>query len=315
MAESSNILRIGTRGSVLARAQTMRVVAALRAIYGGALRSEERVFVTQGDRVVDRPLPELGGKGLFTAELDAALQHGEIDAAVHSLKDLPVEADAADGALVLGAVCERDAVHDVLISSAVRRLEDLPEGATVGTSSLRRRAQLLVLRPDLTVAPIRGNIDTRIRKIDEGLYAATALAACGLDRLGISARAAQTLDLNVMLPAPGQGAVAVQCRRDDVRTRELLARLDDVQTRREVFAERAFLRGLGGGCSLPVAAYACSEGDSIRLHGRVCAEHARDVLDEIDVGDDPLVLGERLAQRILARGGQALLVPPRSAEK
>jgi len=307
MAESSNVLRIGTRGSALARAQTTRVVAMLRAEYGGALHIEERVFATQGDRVVDRPLPEIGGKGLFTAELDAALQRGEIDAAVHSLKDLPVEADAADGVLVLGAICARDAVHDVLISSNERTLEDLPERAVVGTSSLRRRAQLLAARPDLTIAPIRGNIDTRIRKVDEGLFAATVLAACGPDRLGISARAAQALDLNVMLPAPGQAAVAVQCRRDDACTREVLACLDDARTRREVFAERAFLRGLGGGCSLPVAAYARSEGGSIRLHGRVCAVRASDVLDEIDVGDDPLVLGEHLARRILARGAHALL--------
>ena len=305
------ILRVGGRGSALARAQPARVIAALRVAHGESLRIEEHVFVTQGDRVLDRALPEIGGKGLFTAELDEALRRGEIDLAVHSLKDLPVDADSNDGALVLGAVCARDAVHDVLISTQGITLAMLPAGARVGTSSLRRRAQMLVLRPDLQIAPIRGNVDTRIRRIDEGAYQATVLAACGLDRLALSARASEVLSLDVMLPAPGQGAIAVQCRADDKTMRERLAYIDDMRTRREVIAERAFLRGFGGGCSLPVAAYACSDGDGdgavIMLRGRVCASNARDVLDEIGEGVEPIEIGLRMAQRMLARGARDLL--------
>ena len=252
MAAILNTLTIGTRGSALARWQTDWVQARLQAAWPD-LHCDLRLFQTSGDKILDRPLPEIGGKGLFTEELENALRSGEIDLAVHSLKDLPID-DAAG--LTVGAIGEREDPRDVLISRQYFTLAHLPRGARVGTSSLRRAAQLLAARPDLKILSLRGNVDTRLRKAMQGEYDAIVLAAAGVLRLGFESHIAEYLSFDVMLPAPGQGAVAVQCRADDHRTIDLLRPIDHTLTRSAVTAERAFLNGLGGGCSAPVAAYA-----------------------------------------------------------
>src|SRR5215211_5526977 len=234
-------LNFATRSSALARWQTAHVIRLLQNTWP-TLECSEHIITTTGDRVLDRPLPEIGGKGLFTAELEEALLSGEVDAAVHSLKDLPVEEPPG---IVIGAIPEREAAYDVLVSAEAWTLPNLPEGARVGTCSLRRTAQLLARRPDLTILPLRGNVDTRLRKVLNGEYDAIVLAAAGLTRLGLEAHITETLPLDMMLPAPGQGALAVQCRADDEETLRLLTAIHDPLTYAAVSAERAFLSGLG----------------------------------------------------------------------
>ncbi|HZN69714.1 MAG TPA: hydroxymethylbilane synthase, partial [Tepidisphaeraceae bacterium] len=211
-----------------------------------------------GDRIADRPLNDVGGKGLFTKELEQALLAGEIDFAVHSYKDVPVTMPLVEqGNLVVAAVPAREDVGDVLVSLKAKRLEDLPQGARLGTSSLRRRCQALSVRPDLTVLPVRGNIDTRLRKLRDGEYDAILLAAAGLRRAGLFDGSHMSfMDLDAMLPAPGQGALALQCRRDDVTTRSLLVALDDERTSECVAVERAVVSALQGDCHSPIAALA-----------------------------------------------------------
>lgn len=246
-------LRLATRGSALALAQSGHVADAVRAASG---RDVTLVVVkTRGDQVQDRPLAEVGGKGLFTKEIEEVLLAGDADFAVHSMKDMPGE--MPDG-LVLGAVPRREDPRDVLVGA---RLADLPHGAIVGTGSLRRRLQLLARRPDLDVRGLRGNVDTRIRKCRDGEYAAVVLAAAGLNRLGRADEAAEALPVDVMIPAPAQGALAIQCRYDDGATRLALSSLHDFQTAACVAAERAFLIALSGGCSVPAACHARLIGD------------------------------------------------------
>lgn len=269
-------------------------------------------FVTEGDRTLDKPLPEIGGKGLFTAELEASLLDGRIDLAVHSLKDLPTDDPAG---LTVGATTERADVRDAWICPAGHTLAELPPGATVGTSSLRRGGQLLRLRPDLVIRSIRGNVETRIRKVHEGDYDAGVLALAGLERLEIADRAASILDLDTMLPAPGQAALGVQVRSDDADVLGHVAALDHAETRASVTAERSFLAGLGGGCSAPIAAYAWVEGGRLMIRTRVVStDGARTI--EIDADGpfdlaDPAVCGAGLgldvANRALADGALALL--------
>lgn len=297
-------VRIGTRTSQLALWQTNYVKQQLQS-HWPYLECRLETFVTKGDKTLDKPLPEIGGKGLFTAELEAALLDGRIDLAVHSLKDLPV--DDAPG-LTLGAISSRADVRDVLVTREPgRTLGNLPMGAIVGTSSLRRRAQLLHARPDLDIRPIRGNVDTRLRKVHEGEYDAAVLAAAGLTRLGLDEHIAQFLPLDVMLPAPGQGALAIQCRADDADTLTLLAPLNDEDTRACVLAERAFLDALGSGCSLPVGAYATMQSDEIMLTGLVGAVDGSRVIEVIGNGRDPQQLGAELAEKALAQGAAELL--------
>jgi hydroxymethylbilane synthase len=254
---------IGTRQSKLALWQANFIGALLqRQIPGFQYRLE--TFVTTGDRTLDRPLPEIGGKGLFTQELEAALHNGSIDLVVHSLKDLPVE--PAEG-LQIAAMPEREDARDVLIAGASWTLQSLPREARVGTSSLRRAAQLLHIRPDLKLLPIRGNVDTRIRKALDGEYDAVVLAAAGVYRLGLGQHVRAVLEFDQMLPAPGQGALAVQCRAEDPLMRSLLGVVDHLPTRLAVTAERAFLQGLGGGCSAPVAAYAQMVENRLQMEG------------------------------------------------
>lgn len=299
-------LTFATRPSALARWQTQWVIHALQALHPN-LECEEKIITTQGDKILDKPLPEIGGKGLFTQELESELLSGAVHCAVHSLKDLPVDNPAG---LTIGCIPARAEVRDALISRASLRLAELPPNASIGTSSLRRAAQLLSLRPDLRLLPLRGNVDTRVRKALDGQYDSIILAGAGLTRLGLDSHVTEWLSLDVMLPAPGQGALAVQCRADDATTLELLSALEDVSTRKCVTAERAFLQGLGGGCAVPVAAYAevVSEQSSvISLTGLVISEDGKKVVKVTGEGHDALELGKALAQQAIQNGADEIL--------
>jgi hydroxymethylbilane synthase len=296
-------LIFATRPSALARWQTTHVIQLLQAAWPG-LEFEERVITTAGDRDLDRPLPEIGGKGLFTSELENALLAGEVHAAVHSLKDLPVEQTPG---IVVAAVPERESALDVLISTEGKTLSNLPEGASVGTCSTRRTAQILAARPDLTILPLRGNVDSRIKKVLNGEYDAIVLAYAGVARLELQEHITETLPLNVMLPAPGQGALAVQCRADDVETLNYFAAIHDPITAAAVDAERAFLAALGGGCSLPVGAYAQKKNEKIILTGGVISLDGKQAIRLSASDQEPHELGERLAQFVLERGAADLL--------
>ncbi|HEU0291742.1 MAG TPA: hydroxymethylbilane synthase [Anaerolineales bacterium] len=296
-------LTFATRPSALARWQTARVIELLQAAHPG-LECDEYVMTTTGDHVLDRPLPQIGGKGLFTSELEEALLSGKVDAAVHSLKDLPVEDTPG---ILVAAIPEREAAYDVLVSADGYTLSNLPAGARVGTCSARRTAQLLARRPDLTILPLRGNVDTRLRKVMNGEYDAIVLAQAGLRRLGLQSYISEVFPLEVMLPAPGQGALAVQCRADDTETIEVLAAIHDPLTAAAVGAERAFLSGLGGGCSLPVAAFAEKNNGTIILTGAVVSADGTQAIRLSAVDQEPHRLGERLAQLVLERGAAELL--------
>jgi hydroxymethylbilane synthase len=306
---SGNEIRIGARGSKLSLQQTESVRTRLAQAY------PDRAFTivpitTKGDLTLDTPLPEIGGKGLFTLEIEQALRLGAIDLAVHSLKDLPTD-PVPD--IVIGAIPERADVADAVISRSGAPLLGLPEGAVIGTSSHRRAAQLRRMRPDFQPASIRGNVETRMRKTLDpaGPYDATVLAAAGLDRLGLLSAAVERLPLEAMLPAPGQGALAVQCR-DDEQSRALLSAIDDRAARFATSAERAFLSGVGGGCSAPIACYGELTGNRLTLHGRVVALDAARQVDvhlERDVFDEAgaIAAGALLAVEALHNGAAELL--------
>jgi len=298
-------LIFATRPSALARWQTQWVISALQESHPG-LACEEKVITTQGDKVLDKPLPEIGGKGLFTQELESELLLGAVHCAVHSLKDLPVE--NPDG-LTVGCIPVRAEVRDALISKDGYTLETLPGGSVVGTSSLRRAAQILSARPDLTIASLRGNVDTRLRKALEGQYDAIILAGAGLTRLGLESHVTEWLPLDVMLPAPGQGALAVQCRADDEETLSLLSALEDTPTRAAVTAERQFLLGLGGGCAVPVAAHAAvsSQSSALNLTGLVASIDGKELIKVTGKGSDPQELGKRHAQEAIFQGANKIL--------
>jgi len=298
-------LIFATRPSALARWQTNWVIAALQKNHPD-LVCEEKIITTQGDKILDKPLPEIGGKGLFTQELESELLSGSVHCAVHSLKDLPVENPAG---LTVGCIPARAEVRDVLISKNGYTLATLPPHAVVGTSSLRRASQILALRPDLRTESLRGNVDTRLRKALEGQYAAIILAGAGLTRLGLDSHVTEWIPLDVMLPAPGQGALAIQCRADDLTTLSLLAKLEDESTRKCVTTERAFLSGLGGGCSVPVAAYAeiSDQSSVISLTGLVISLDGKQIVKAVGQGIDALELGKRLANEAIAQGASEVL--------
>ncbi len=256
-------LKIGTRGSPLARVQASMVAAALQA-QGDGTTTELVIIKTTGDHVLDRPLSEIGGKGLFTKEIEEALFDGRIDLAVHSLKDV---ATVLPDGLELAAVLPREDPRDALIAGSARRLADLPNGAVVGSASLRRRAQLLAARPDLQVVNLRGSVDTRLGKVAKGELHATLLAMAGLKRLGKPEAASAPIDTAELLPAVAQGAIAIEIRSDDFPTRELVAALDDRPTATAVTAERSFLRALDGSCQTPIAAFARFDGEDLRFDG------------------------------------------------
>lgn len=298
-------LTFATRPSALARWQTQWVINALQNMHPN-LECEEKVITTQGDKILDKPLPEIGGKGLFTQELESELLNGTVHCAVHSLKDLPVENPAG---LTVGCIPARAEVRDALISANRYTLATLPNGASVGTSSLRRAAQILSLRPDLRIQSLRGNVDTRLRKALDSQYDAIILAGAGLTRLGLDSHVTEWLSLDVMLPAPGQGALAIQCRTEDEVTLALLTKLEDKFTRKAVTAERVFLQGLGGGCAVPVAAYATNSHQSavINLIGLVISEDGKKVVKLTGEGIDALELGNELAQKAIKNGADKIL--------
>jgi len=301
-------LTIGSRRSQLAQIQS-RLVRQLLLESCSNLKVTIKLMDTQGDLNRTDPLPAIGGKGLFTHALEEALRQSQIDLAVHSLKDLPVE--DSPGLTVL-AVPLRDATHDLLVSRRASRIEDLPEGAVVGTSSLRRAAQLLALRPDLCLKDIRGNVDTRLRKLNDPAlgYDAIILAQAGLNRLGYTQlEYAHPIPHQLILPAPGQGALGVQGRATDPVTARLLQPLDHAPTRAAVTAERAFLAGLGGGCSIPVGALAQVEAEQLQLQTVVASPNGQRVLRLSHHGPLELAqqIGRELAAEALAQGAQALL--------
>ena len=297
----TGVVRLGTRGSLLALWQTEHVRALLEQAEPG-LRFETVIMSTTGDRIIDTPLPAIGGKGLFTAELEEALRDGSIDLAVHSLKDLPTE---VPGGLVVGAVLERADPADALVSREGLHLATLPAGATIGTSSTRRKAQLLAHRPDLDVIDLRGNADTRLRKArdPDGPYDAIVMAHAALVRLGEAAAVTELLSDEIMLPAPGQGALAVECR-DEEETINLLRRVSHLATEVEIRAERGFLAALGGGCAVPVAARARMGADGrLRVRGRVSAP---DGTEQVDVAGETLVGSGADAPTLAEQAGRTL---------
>ena len=260
-------IRIGTRGSPLALAQARLVRAALAAAHGWHEDAIEIVTIrTSGDRIQDRPLSEAGGKGLFTKEIEEALLGRAIDLAVHSAKDMPTV--LPDG-LMLAACLPREDVRDAFISRKAASLRELPHGAVVGTASLRRQAQVKRLRPDLSTIVLRGNVETRLRKLDAGEVDATLLALAGLRRLGLVDHVTALLDIDTFLPAVGQGAVTIEARIDDARTRDLLAKIDHADTSVALACERAFLAVLDGSCRTPIAGHATLQGDSLRFRGMI----------------------------------------------
>ena len=295
---------LGARASSLARAQAALVAALLEAAVPG-LECRTTVIETSGDRTqaTGEPLPEIGGKGLFTAELERALETGEIDLAVHSLKDLPTE-DAPG--LEIAAVCGREDVRDCAVSRGARPLAELPAGSVLGTSSLRREAQVRRLWPHLEVRSIRGNVDTRIRKVRSGEYDAVLLAAAGVRRLGAEGEVSEWLPATQVLPAPGQGALAVQCRADDPVS-ALVASIDDPEARATTTAERAFLRELGAGCAAPVGTHArARELHVVTLDALVASPDGRDVV-EVSGEGEPEAVGVRAAERALESGADRIL--------
>lgn len=301
-------VKIGTRGSQLALWQTNWVKSQIEKHYAG-IEVEITIISTKGDRVLDVSLPKLGeqGKGLFTKELEDAIFERRIDLAVHSLKDLPTE---LPNGLGIGAICEREDVRDALVArDPIKSVSELPERAVIGTSSLRRQAQLLQARPDLVIEPVRGNVDTRLRKLDEGSFDAIVLAAAGLHRLGHASRITEHLSEEFMLPAVGQGALAIETRVDDAAINEIVSSLDHAATRLACNAERAFLKGLGGGCLVPIAAHARIEAGTMTLSGLVASLDGSESLRDRQSGpsSDAEAIGRRLAAELLSRGAYKIL--------
>ena len=267
MAQSTALLRIGTRGSPLALVQARAVRSRLAAALGAGEDVIEIVVIkTSGDRIQDRPLSEVGGKGLFTKEIEEALIDKRVDLAVHSSKDMPTFSQPG---LMLTACLEREDPRDVFISHKAKSLRDLPQGAVLGTASLRRQAVAKRLRPDLAVVPLRGNVETRLRKLEEGQADATLLALAGLKRLGLQAHATAILSVEEFLPAVGQGAIGIETRADDARTREALARINHTDTFTALACERAFLAELDGSCKTPIAGHATIAGDALQFRGLI----------------------------------------------
>jgi len=302
MPDSKQII-IGSRGSKLALCQAEWVRARLMA---AGYQVEIKVIKTSGDKLVDVPLPQSGVKGLFIKEIEEALISGKVDVAVHSLKDLPN--DQPDE-LCVAAVPEREDARDVLIARDLKLFAQLVPGSRVGTSSLRRRSQAAHLRPDLEIIPVRGNIDTRINKLDRGDYDALILAAAGAHRLGLQARVTQYFSTEEICPAVGQGALAIEVRQGDTRIERAVAKLDHPATHQAIRAERATLRRLGGGCQLPIAAYAFPEADGLRLAGVVASLDGTRLLRAAATGpvDDPARLGAVVADSLVKQGAHEIL--------
>ncbi|MNV45717.1 Porphobilinogen deaminase [compost metagenome] len=307
---------VGSRQSALALTQTGHVIADLERLseeHGFGFTFEVKKIVTKGDRILDVTLSKVGGKGLFVKEIEQAMLEKEIDMAVHSMKDMPSELPEG---LINGAVPKRVDPRDALISNGGVSLDELPQGARVGTSSLRRSSQLAALRPDLVIEPVRGNIDSRLGKLESGEYDAILLAAAGLSRMGWQDRVSAYLPPEVCLPAVGQGALGIECRADDADLRKLLALYNDADTALTVAAERTFLGALNGGCQVPIGAYAVldaaaeattAEHKIISLTGMVGTPDGSTILKETCTGVDPVQLGEEVAKKLIARGAEKIL--------
>ncbi|MDP1946215.1 MAG: hydroxymethylbilane synthase [Nitrospirota bacterium] len=296
---------LGTRGSKLAVHQSEWVQAQLHALAPHVTVTLRRIQ-TSGDRILDVPLAQIGGKGLFVKEIEEALLSGEIDLAVHSMKDVPTE--LPDGLEIL-CVPPREDPRDALISRDGKSFMELPLGAKIGTSSLRRQSQLLHARPDLTIAMLRGNLDTRLKKLHEGQFDAIVLAAAGLRRLAWAHEITEYLAPQISLPAIGQGALGIEGRRDDAFIRSLLSGLDHAPSKIAVLAERALLHRLQGGCQVPIAAHATLTGTQVRLEGVVASVDGKELIRDSVEGtiEDPESIGVQLAERLLARGGERIL--------
>jgi hydroxymethylbilane synthase len=297
-------LRIGTRGSLLAKWQAENVRKQLFALAG--VDAEIIIIKTAGDKLQAAPLAEIGGKGIFIKELEEALLDESIDLAVHSVKDIPTDTPSR---LCFPAVCKRADVRDCLVSASGVTLANLRQGARIGTGSLRRRAQLLHVRPDLDFRDLRGNVDTRLRKVDSGEYEAILLAKAGLDRLGLSQRIAETLSTDVCMPAVGQGAIAVETRLKDAEIADVLGKLDDLETRTAIIAERALLAALQGGCQVPLGAWARIERGELVMEACVCSVDGGRYIKERASGpaEHAATLGEALARQLRDAGALEIL--------
>jgi hydroxymethylbilane synthase len=299
------VIRIGTRTSQLALVQALWVGNRISDRYPDT-KFEIVKIKTRGDRIIDRPLSNIGGKGLFVKEIEQALQRDDIDVAVHSLKDVPAE---IPDDLCIGIIPEREDPHDVIISRNNIVLDHLPQSSSIGTSSLRRTAQLLHYRPDLNVIPLRGNLDTRLRKLHTEDMQAIVIAAAGLRRVGLSERITQSLPIGIMVPAIGQGALGLELRRDDHKVKSFLAFLDHYPTRIAIEAERSFLLELRGGCELPVAAHAMLDGRVVHLDALVASPDGKRVFRNSMEGlaDEAGLIGTRLARVLLGSGAQQII--------
>jgi hydroxymethylbilane synthase len=297
-------LRIGSRGSVLARWQAESVRKQLFQITGE--EAEIVLIKTSGDKMQNAPLAQIGGKGIFIKELEEALLEETIDLAVHSVKDIPTE---TPGRLFFPAVCRRDDVRDCVVSNRGTLLADLKAGARVGTSSLRRQAQLRHYRPDLDLRDLRGNVDTRLRKVDSGEYEAVVVAKAGLDRLGWSQKISETLSTDISLPAVGQGAIAIESRVKDQEAAEILGKLDDEETRTVIIAERSLLAALQGGCQVPLGAWARIERGELILEAVVCSIDGSQYIRQKAVAppSQAAELGQQMAQLLVDNGARSIL--------
>ena len=298
-------LKIGTRQSLLALWQSNYIAACLRKEYPECEVTLKKI-VTKGDKILDVPLAQIGGKGLFTKEIEEEILDGTVDLAVHSLKDMPT---VLPEGLCLTAITERANVGDAFVSNKYDHFVDLPQGAVLGTSSLRRRAQLLAARPDLKIVDLRGNVDTRLRKLDEEQYDAIILAAAGLERLGHKDRVKEVIPPSVCLPAVGQGALAIECRENDPEVRAMLEFLNDKATRIATCAERAFLGLVEGGCQVPIGVHADVADDNINIEAIIASLDGQTVLRNTTSGkaSDAVALAEKLGKEMLANGGQEIL--------
>lgn len=296
-------LVIGTRKSHLAVTQSNWVRTRLLELYPD-LSIELEKIVTKGDKVLDVTLSKVGGKGLFVKEIEQALLDKQIDLAVHSLKDMPAELPKG---LVIGCIPVREDARDCLLSRDGLTLEELPTGSMVGTSSLRRQAQILAIRPDLTVKSIRGNLDTRIAKLRDGKFDAIILAVSGLKRLNLSDEISEYLSTAAMLPAVGQGALAIECRENDKEILNLLQGIHDPVTGNSVKAERAFLQAIEGSCHLPVAGYGIWKEDRVHLTGLVASPTGKPLIKGIEIGVNPIEVGKQLAQKLMEQGAKEIL--------
>lgn len=298
-------LKIGTRQSLLALWQSNFIAGELRKEYPECEVTLKKI-VTKGDRILDVPLAQIGGKGLFTKEIEEELLDGTVDLAVHSLKDMPT---VLPEGLCLTVITSRANVGDAFVSNKYNSFAELTQGAVLGTSSLRRRAQLLAARPDLKIVDLRGNVDTRLRKLDEGNMDAIILAAAGLQRLGHGDRIKEIIPTSVCLPAVGQGALAIECRTDNTEVREMLAFLNDTATKQATDAERAFLGLVEGGCQVPIGVHAEVQNNEIKIEAIIASLDGSTVLRNTISGDaeKAVELGQKLGNQMLAEGGQDIL--------